>query len=227
MAVRARGEAVTGAEHENELLKALRDGREDAFVVLQGRYRTLVWSVCRRILLDRSEAEDATQQTFVKFWLKQDAIQLDRPLWPWLRMIALKTCLDRLRRFGRLHEVSFDASGRGQTGQTASPEMLPTSPAPEPDERVRIGELRLGFDQCWRLLEARQRAFLQSIDWSDWKQSSLEIAEATGMSHAAIRISTVRYARRLLECLRAKGYAPSPSELLDILVERTNSKMES
>ena len=145
----------------------------------------------------------------------RESLSPDRPLWPWLRTVAMTTCLDRVRKVGRRREVSLDQPCSDSDGAMTLGELK--SSGAEPDKAARIEELRRGFEICWALLDARQRALLQSVDWSDWKKSVAEIAELTSSKPTAVRTSTVRYARRLLNCLVAKGYRPSPSDLLEVL----------
>ena len=70
-------------------------------------YQDQAWTVARYILKDAQEAEDATQEAFVKLWNKQDQIDPER-VRPWLMKVTRNGCLDRLRR--RRVNVEFDES---------------------------------------------------------------------------------------------------------------------
>lgn len=70
-------------------------------------YQDQAWAVARYILKDDHEAEDATQDAFVKLWHHQDKIDLNL-VKPWLMKVTRNGCLDRLRR--RRHNVEFDES---------------------------------------------------------------------------------------------------------------------
>jgi len=70
-------------------------------------YQDQAWTVARYILKDAQEAEDATQEAFVKLWNNQDSINPDR-VKPWLMKVTRNGCLDRLRR--RRENVEFDES---------------------------------------------------------------------------------------------------------------------
>jgi len=70
-------------------------------------YQDQAWTVARYILKDDQEAEDATQEAFVKLWNKQDSIDPER-IRPWLMKVTRNGCLDRLRR--RRDSVEFDES---------------------------------------------------------------------------------------------------------------------
>ena len=70
-------------------------------------YQDQAWTVARYILKDAQEAEDATQEAFVKLWNNQDSIDPER-IKPWLMKVTRNGCLDRLRR--RRVNVEFDES---------------------------------------------------------------------------------------------------------------------
>ena len=70
-------------------------------------YQDQAWTVARYILKDAQEAEDATQEAFVKLWNNQDSIDPDR-VKAWLMKVTRNGCLDRLRR--RRTNVEFDES---------------------------------------------------------------------------------------------------------------------
>ncbi len=71
------------------------------------QYQDQAWTVARYILRDAQEAEDATQEAFVKLWNNQDSIDPER-IKPWLMKVTRNGCLDRLRR--RRDNVEFDES---------------------------------------------------------------------------------------------------------------------
>jgi len=70
-------------------------------------YQDQAWTVARYILKDAGEAEDATQEAFVKLWHNRDNIDPDR-VQSWLMKVTRNGCLDRLRR--RRENVEFDES---------------------------------------------------------------------------------------------------------------------
>lgn len=60
-------------------------------------YQDQAWTLARYLLKDASEAEDATQEAFMKLWNHRDEIDPDR-VRPWLMRVTRNHCLDRLRR---------------------------------------------------------------------------------------------------------------------------------
>lgn len=60
-------------------------------------YQDQAWSLARYLLKDASEAEDATQEAFIKLWHHRDKVDPER-VKPWLMKVTRNGCLDRLRR---------------------------------------------------------------------------------------------------------------------------------
>ncbi len=60
-------------------------------------YQDQAWSLAKYLLKDASEAEDATQDAFIKLWHHRDKVDPER-VKPWLMKVTRNTCLDRLRR---------------------------------------------------------------------------------------------------------------------------------
>lgn len=78
------------------------------------------WAVARYILKDHQEAEDATQDAFVKLWHHQDKIDPNL-VKPWLMKVTRNGCLDRLRR--RRQNVEFDESHMAEEASEPSHDL--------------------------------------------------------------------------------------------------------
>jgi len=209
-------------ESDESLMSRCRDGDEEAFGEIEARYRRLVWSMCRRILsLSAYDVDEAAQGVFVRLWLSRATYAPDRQFRPWLRAITFAICMDYLRSLGRLREVPI-AGGNTENEPSQLRSLADRSLGP--DRSADTHELQQAFVKCWKQLPGHQRALLQFIDWSDWKGSWTLLASETDRSLAAVRTTTIRYVRRLVDCLREQGFKPSPSELLDALEQRIFAK---
>jgi RNA polymerase sigma factor (sigma-70 family) len=79
----------TDSRNDGRLLAAFLERRdEEAFEILVGRHESLVLSVCGRVLRDEHEARDAAQAVFLVLARKAAALDLHRPLGPWLHHVA-------------------------------------------------------------------------------------------------------------------------------------------
>ena len=86
------------------------DSRESVLSRWYDAYGTDVLRLCCFYLGSRADAEDATQETFLKAWKHMDRFQGRNQCAPktWLMRIACNTCRDHLRRAFRKHEVPKD-----------------------------------------------------------------------------------------------------------------------
>src|SRR5205823_2856910 len=79
---------------DGELLRRYLAGREEAaLAALVRRHGPMVFGVCRRVLGDAHDAEDAFQATFLVFVRKAAAVRPRETVGPWLYGVATRTAL--------------------------------------------------------------------------------------------------------------------------------------
>ncbi len=122
---------ASGHLGDEELLGRFVSGRrdeagEDAFAALVERHGPMVLGVCRRVLGDRHEAEDAFQATFLVLARKAGAIARRECLANWLHGVASRTALDARARVERRRARERKASGMAavQAGPDDGPERI-------------------------------------------------------------------------------------------------------
>jgi RNA polymerase sigma-70 factor (ECF subfamily) len=86
-------EAVTIAS-DAELVTDHLAGDPRAFSELVKRYNRAIYNVTYRFTNDAYEAENLTQETFVRAWNALPRLALDRPLKPYFMKIAVNLCHD-------------------------------------------------------------------------------------------------------------------------------------
>ena len=82
---------------------------ESEFEEVYRKHYRRVLALCRYLLRSFDEAEDATQEVFIRVDRKRSSYDPSKPYVNWLLKIATNHCLDRLRRRGtegRLFETS-------------------------------------------------------------------------------------------------------------------------
>lgn len=95
---------------DEQLAIAAAQGDSAALEQLVARHLAAVYRVCYGYLHDRSEAEDAAQETFVKVWRNLDRFDRQRSFKPWLFAVARNTCLDFLKKKRDLAFSDLDAA---------------------------------------------------------------------------------------------------------------------
>ncbi len=103
------GSGTAGGAPDAELLEGIacgRPGADSAFEALLERHGSMVWAVCRGLIVDRSLAEDAFQATFLALIQRRDSIRLRGSLAPWLFSVARRVARRSLARSNRLKSLT-------------------------------------------------------------------------------------------------------------------------
>jgi RNA polymerase sigma-70 factor (ECF subfamily) len=116
------------------LLEAFRQGRPGAFDAIVRAHQDRVFAFCARMLSDREEALDASQEVFLSAWRNLATFRGESSLATWLLRIAANRCLNRIRQRKALAAreepwPEADADGEG-------PEFQPSSPPEGRPDRV-------------------------------------------------------------------------------------------
>tara|TARA_R110002049_G_scaffold2750_8_gene22160 strand:- start:78956 stop:79540 length:585 start_codon:yes stop_codon:yes gene_type:complete len=102
------------------LAERVRRNDPHAFAQLFGRYHSLVFSVCLKLLGHQQDAEDATQETFSRVARYIHRWDPNRPLEPWLIAIAGNRCRTQLSRRKPVQPLSISRDSIA-TEQVADP----------------------------------------------------------------------------------------------------------
>jgi RNA polymerase sigma-70 factor (ECF subfamily) len=163
-------------------LALMGDGR--GAEVLVARYQMDVYNTTLRILGNSADAEDATQDVFVRALGHLDQYRPGEPFGAWLHGIAHNRCIDLLRR--RRPLVELDAA-------------LEPARAGGDVEEVVLGHMeRERVVAALDRLPGRDRALLVLRYWEDQPVES--VARTLGMSEGAAKVALLR-ARRALAAL--------------------------
>jgi len=95
--VHARG-ATVEALNDAELVELVLAGNQDAFSVLVERYKDAVQNLAYRMLSNATEAEDVTQEVFVRAYTQLATYKPVHKFSTWLLSIASHLAIDQLRR---------------------------------------------------------------------------------------------------------------------------------
>lgn len=96
---------------DEELVRALADGRHEALKPLYRRYESKVRNMAARAL-DRSVAEEIAQDVFLAVWRRATVFTAERGTFrSWIQQIARYRILNELRRRGRRPQVGADPDG--------------------------------------------------------------------------------------------------------------------
>ncbi|HEY3215646.1 MAG TPA: sigma-70 family RNA polymerase sigma factor [Candidatus Eisenbacteria bacterium] len=119
-------------------------GDERAYRELVERYQSRVYSLALRMLGRVEDAEDVTQETFIRVFRALDRYDLSRPFGAWLMTIASRLCIDHIRR-RRFTPISLTQREPGSDEEYSidvpDPGLRPDEWVSEAEEERRSKEL--------------------------------------------------------------------------------------
>lgn len=170
---------------DGHLVARAQAGSLAAFEELVRRHRDRAYRVAYRMLGDRGDAEDATQDALVQAWRALPRFRADAKFSTWIYRIVTNRCLNA-QRASRPTDALADVH---------------EAPASRPDElveaKVRLEQVRLAIAD----LSAEQRSVLVLREFEGCTYE--EIAEVLDLSVSAVKSRLHRARRELMAALRA------------------------
>jgi RNA polymerase sigma-70 factor (ECF subfamily) len=166
-----------------------------AFSGIFHRYREPIRRYLRSLARDSAEAEDLTQETFLRAYRNLSSLQDQAKLSPWLYRIATNVFYDRYRQT-RFHPQSLaldEVSPAGEEATRADPNL------PRLDQVIEQKEMSACVQDYLDNLSDSYRAVILLHDMEGL--SNPEIAEMLGCSLATVKVRLHRARRRLKEAL--------------------------
>jgi RNA polymerase sigma-70 factor (ECF subfamily) len=174
-------------ENDDELVRRCLDGDESAALRFVRNYERLIFGVCLRMVRDRHEAEDLTQEVFVRAIRSLKSWDRRRPIKPWLVTIAANRCrtaLSRRKRIPKPSSLEFDIEQRR--------EKVDDSAELRQELASALGDLRDDYQQAFLLFHEQRLSYEQ-------------ISELTGKPIGTLKTWLFRARAILLKRLEAKG----------------------
>jgi len=176
---------------DKELLEkfAQPESRNLAFNQLVRKYQQKVYWHIRKMVIDHDDADDLTQEVFLKVWKNLENFRQDSQLYTWLYRIATNECLTflsskRYKFFLPLNDVTAELSEKLDTSATISGD-----------------EIQLKLQKALLRLPDKQRLVFNMKYYDDLKYE--EISEILGTSVGALKASYHLAVKKIEEYLKA------------------------
>ncbi len=178
-----------GAPTDEELLAKVAGGDQAAFTVLAHRHEDKIFGLAQRVLGDRGDALDATQEILLTVFRQAGSFRGDSAFSTWLYRIGINTSRDLLRKRKRWQREGDDVG-----------DVDPPSPARVDDQVTQRLDLARALDQLSD--DYREPILLHDVVGIPYE----EIARLTQTNIGTVKSRISRGRRKLAELLE-----PTPS----------------
>ena len=169
----------------------------EALALLLPRYRDKVFRLCFSMLRDRAQAEDVTQDIFLRVWRALPGYGAQAALSTWIYAISKNACLSELRK--RKPTVSIDQNEDDYSAEVAA------LAAPDPDDSATVS-----VSQVLDKLPERYRQAVTLFYMED--KSYEQTAASLGLPLGTVKALLHRARKRLIELTRETSALAEASE---------------
>lgn len=175
----------TTEDADRGVLERVATGDIESFAVLVERHQDKLVRLCERMLGGREEAQDATQDVFLKAFRKAATYQPRGQVYTWLYRIAVNHCLNVLRRRRVVRFFSFgDLTSTRQESSNEPQPFDPPNTEPDADQQLQSRRRWQATRHLIDRLPAGQRAVLvlTKMEGLSYRQT----AETLGITEGAV-----------------------------------------
>lgn len=168
------------------------NGDTNAFAVLVDRYKDLVFTLAIRMIKNREEAEEVSQDTFIKVYKSLSKFKGDSKFSTWIYKVAYNTCLDRIKKIKRSYNtVAIDKYTEHQV-KTIDNAL----------DQMEVKEKQLAIKNCLELL-ASEDSFLLTLYYFE-ELSLEEISKIMGLKPNNVKVKLFRSRKKLATILKER-----------------------
>ena len=165
-------------------------GDTSVFGVLVDRYKEMIFTLALKMIKNREEAEEVSQDTFIKIYNSLNKFKGDSKFSTWIYKIAYNTCLDRLKKNKKEeNSISID-----EFSDHLVKTLDNALSALEEKERKQT------IQNCLNLL-SREENFLLTLYYFD-DQNLDEIAKVMGINSNNVKVKLFRSRKKLAVILK-------------------------
>ncbi|WP_412476200.1 RNA polymerase sigma factor [Flavobacterium sp. TBRC 19031] len=177
--------------NDQHYINQIIEGNTNAFSVLVEQYKNLVFTLACKMLKNREEAEEVSQDTFVKAFGSLHKFKGDSKFSTWLYKITYNTCLDRLKKNKKKCDIVVAVEDFTDYQLKVISDILDNI-----DENYRNQRIQ----ECLEMLPSEE-AFLLTLYYFD-DQSIEEIAKVIDCSTNNVKIKLFRSRKKIASILK-------------------------
>lgn len=171
--------AKSQAWTDEQVVEHVLEGETALFEILMRRYNQRLYRIARAILRDDGEAEDVTQDAYVRAYEHLSQFSGRAPFSSWLTRIAVNEALARQRRRNRNEQLDTDTENRESS-------MNLVANAPSPEQTATQAELSRLLESAVLALPEQYRVVLMMRDVEE--MSTAETAEILDLTEDNVKV---------------------------------------
>jgi len=157
------------------------------FETLVRNYQDMVFSTAMRLVSNTAEAEDISQEVFMKAFERFAELSGDARVGGWLKTVAINLSLNHLSRYRARWSFFSEIVHRDPAGEETEIEFASTT---DVEEEMAVGDRRRLVEQALRQLPRAQRVPLVLFHLEGMKYE--EIAAKLGVSLGKVKTDIFR-----------------------------------
>lgn len=180
-------------ENEQTLVDRICSGETRAFQELVERYKKKIYFLAYDIVGDYHEAEDVSQEVFIKVFRSIKTFRRDSKMSSWLYQITVNTSIDLLRRKSSKPSIAVD-----NFEKTSIQENFPGSGGihtEDPERSAEASMMQKHISRSLQKVSPKERAVFVMRHYNDLKTA--EIAEILNISQGAVKAFLFRAIKKL------------------------------
>lgn len=187
---------------EKKIIEKVLGGDANAFEELVLKYEKTVYNLALRMVGDRDDASDMTQEAFIKAYGSLSSFRGDSKFSVWIYRIATNVCLDFLRSKSRKQQVSLTVSDDDdEDAQLDIPD-----PKADPEQQLMQKISMQSVEEGLKTLPDKQRQILVMRELGG--MSYAEIGKALSLEEGTVKSRIFRARKRLCTFLLDSGNIP-------------------
>ena len=186
---------------EKKIIEKVLGGDANAFEELVLKYEKTVYNLALRMVGDRDDAFDMTQEAFIKAYGSLSSFRGDSKFSVWIYRIATNVCLDFLRSKSRKQQVSLTVSDDDEDAQLDIPD-----PSSDPEQQLMQKMSMQSVEEGLKTLPDKQRQILVMRELGG--MSYAEIGKALSLEEGTVKSRIFRARKRLCTFLLDSGNIP-------------------
>lgn len=187
---------------EKKIIEKVLGGDANAFEELVLKYEKTVYNLALRMVGDRDDAFDMTQEAFIKAYGSLSSFRGDSKFSVWIYRITTNVCLDFLRSKSRKQQVSLTVSDDDdEDAQLDIPD-----PKADPEQQLIKKISMQSVEEGLKTLPDKQRQILVMRELGG--MSYAEIGKALSLEEGTVKSRIFRARKRLCIFLLDSGNIP-------------------